>query len=248
MAEEQTLNIRPPVWLPIVVVLLAGGFYLAGKNVEKRATEAPGTITVTGEGKATVTPDIALISFGMQTGRMRTAKEAMNKLSDGMNAVFEAVQRQGVEKKDIATEHFNLNPVYDWTENGQIFRGFEASQSLRVKVRNLDIVSDVIGAATSAGANQAGNVSFTVDDPETKRAEARQMAIDQAKDKAQTLASQLGVRLGVIKNFSEGGGVMPPIMMMRATMDAGGAMEKSIPLPLGEQEENVTVSITYALE
>ncbi len=247
MADSQTLNIRPPLWLPIIVVALAGSFYIAGKNIEKRAAETPGTIIVTGEGKVTVTPDIADVSFGMQTGRMNTAKAAMEKLSQSMNPILEAIKRQGVEEKDIKTENFALNPVYDWTNGGQVFRGFEANESLRVKVRDLDKVSDIVGAATTAGANQAGSVSFTVDHPEEKRAEARQMAIDQAKDKAQELARQLGVHLGALKGFIEQGNYAQP-MMMRDSLAAPGMMEKSIPLPAGQQEESVSVTITYDLE
>ena len=129
-------------------------------------------------------------------------------------------------------------------------RGFDASQSLRVKVRNLDTVSDVLAAATNAGANQAGSVSFVVDDPEKARAEARQEAIDQAKAKAQTLAMQLGMHLGKIKNFSEGGGSMPPMMYGRGAMMAMDAKTMEVaptPLPAGEEEINVQVTLTYEL-
>ena len=181
---------------------------------------------------------------------MDTAKAAMTKLSDGMNKVFDAIKKSGVKEKDITTEQFALNPVYDWTNGGQVFRGFEATQSVRVKVRDLDKVTDVLGAATNAGANQAGNVNFTVDNPEAKQAEARQKAIDQAKEKAQTLATQLGVQLGHIQSFSEGGGGYPVPMMMRSDYGVGGgaAETKSIPLPSGEQDITTTVSITYELE
>jgi uncharacterized protein YggE len=251
MAEAQTINIRPPLWLPILAVVIGGAFYVAGKNIEKRPVAAtPGIISVSGEGKVTVTPDIAMISFGMQTGRMDTAKAAMAKLSTGMNKVFDAVKNSGVEEKDITTEQFTLNPVYDWTDGGQVFRGFEASQSLRVKVRDLDKVTDVLGAATAAGANQAGNVNFTVDNPEAKQAEARQKAIDQAKEKAKTLAAQLGVQLGDIQNFSEGGGGYPSPVMMRSEYGMGGGVadQKSIPLPSGEQDVTAYVTITYELK
>jgi uncharacterized protein YggE len=249
--ESQTLTLRPPLWLPIAVVLIGGAFYIAGKNIEHRAPVQTGTITVSGEGKSFVTPDIAELSFGFQTGRVGTAKEAMSKLSDASNKIFEAIQAAGVAKKDITTEQFNLSPIYDYTNGGQVFRGFEATQSMRVKVRDLDKVTDVIGAATGAGANQAGNVNFTVDDPEAKRAEARQKAIDQAKDKAQELASQLGVHLGKIQSFNESTGGVPPIAYMRNEsygMGGAAADAKSIPLPTGEQEQDVTVTITYELE
>lgn len=253
LMDEQTINVRPPVWALIAAVVIGGGFYLAGKNIEKQpALPSTGTITVSGEGKVSVVPDIAELNFGVQTGRMSTAKDAMKKLSDSMTKIYDAVKKSGVDEKDIKTASFYLNPIYDYTTGGQVFRGFEASQSLTVKVRDLDKVSDVLGAATGAGANQAGGVNFTVDKPEAKQAEARAMAITQAKEKAEELAKQLGVHLGDISGFSEGGnGYMPPIMMMKnEAYGRGGAADvaQSIPLPAGEQDVQVTVSITYELE
>lgn len=253
MTDERTLFIRPPLWLPIAVAVIAGGMYIAGKYVETR-DRSFATISVSGEGRVFTAPDIAEVSMGMQTGRQASAEQAMTRLKEGMTKVLAAVQQAGVEEKDIRTENFYLNPVYDWTQDqGQIFRGFEATQSLRIKVRDLDKVSEVIGAGTTAGANQAGGVQFTVDEPEAKRAEARQKAIDQAKQKAKTLADSLGMKLGKIRGFDEGssGGAYPPIMM-RAQEDSamGGATAPAgmVPLPAGEQEIVVNVSITYELE
>ncbi len=251
MANDQTITIRPPVWLPIAAVIIGGMFYIAGKNLEKQPIESPnGMITVSGEGKAFVTPDIAEISFGMQTGQQKTAAAAMAKLTTNMNSIYEALQNAGIEKKDINTENFYLSPVYDYRTGTQIVQGYEASQSLRVKVRDLDKVSDVVGQATAAGANQAGSVNFTVDDPEAKRAEARKIAIEQAQQKAEVLATQLHVQLGDVKSFSEGSnGYTPPYPMLSRDMMGvgGGTKEESLPLPAGEQTVAVTVSVTYEI-
>lgn len=253
MATEQTINVRPPVWALITVVAIGGAFYIAGKNIESRTPPAqPATITVSGDGKSFATPDIAQISVGVQTGRQPSAAVAMEKLKTSMDAVLAAVRAQGIADKDISTQSFWLNPVYDYTENGQIPRGFEASQSLSIKVRDLDKVSAVLGAATAAGANQSGGVTFTVDDPEAKRSEAREDAIQEAQRKAQALASQLGVRLGKILNFSEGViGYPVPMYYGREAYGMGGAdaaLQKSVELPPGEQEININVTITYELK
>jgi uncharacterized protein YggE len=254
--EDQTINVRPPIWALMAAVAIGGLFYIVGKNIEAEHLEdQPSTITVSGEGRAFATPDIGQVSLGAQSGRQPTAAAAMEKLKTSMDAVLAAVKAQGIEEKDIRTESFWLNPVYDYSSGRQIARGFEASQSLSVKVRDLDKVSDVLGAGTAAGANQSGGVNFTVDDPEAKRAEARDEAIQQAKQKAQVLAEQLGVNLGEIKAFNEGyGGGIPPMYYSRDAFGVGGAMDvanqekAAVPLPAGEQEVNVTVSITYELE
>jgi uncharacterized protein YggE len=249
MAEPQTVNVRPPVAAILAAVVIGGAFYLAGKHVETRDREIP-VITVSGEGKTSVAPDIAELSFGMQTGRQKTAGDAMTVLKKAMDGVLASVKKSGIADKDINTEQFSLNPTYDWTSGRQTIIGYEAVQSLRVKVRNLDKVSDVLGAATVAGANQAGGVQFTVDDPEKSRSEARTKAIAQAKQKAEALAKDLGLHLGKIKSFSENGGSTPP-MYMRG-MAAGATMEdkvanQTVELPAGEQDVNVQVSITYEL-
>lgn len=171
-----------------------------------------------------------------------------------MDKVIAAVKAAGVEEKDISTQSFYLSPVYDYNNGTQIARGYEANQSLSIKVRDLDKVSEVLGAATNAGANQAGNVNFTVDNPEEKRAEARKEAINEAKEKARELAGQLGVSLGDITGFSEGygGGPIPPMYYSRDAYGVGGAdmeaAQKAVQLPAGEQEINVTVSITYEIK
>ncbi len=250
MEDNRTITLRPPNWMPIVLiiaVLIGGGFFVAGKKIES-ADHTPTTISVSGEGKTTAVPDIAQLSFGVQVQRQATAKQAMDLLGKDMQKIFDAVKKSGVEEKDIKTEGLSLTPAYDWTDGKQVNKGFDASQSLRVKVRDMDKTSDVLAAATNAGANNVGGVSFTVDDPEKARAEARQKAIIQAQAKAKKLADQLGMKLGKLKSFSEGGGSEPrQMMVMGAAMAAKSADVAETPIPAGEQEVNVTVNLTYEL-
>lgn len=245
--EEKALYLKPPVWLPIAVALVAGGLYVAGKYVETRHMDQF-TISVQGQGKVNAVPDIATLNFGVQTGRQPTADVAMKMLSDNMNKVFDAVKAAGVEEKDITTQYLSLNPAYDWNEGQRIDRGFEANQSLMVKVRDLDKISAVLDAAVKAGANQAGSVGFTIDDPAELRAEAREEAIADAKTKAQQLAADLGVSLGKIQGFwEETGGYGGPVMMRTEAMDGAGGGYAPTPIPAGEQEVNVNVNITYKI-
>lgn len=242
--KEQYLH--PSAIIPIVVVLIAGTMYVNGQK--HLASGSPSTITVTGEGKVSAVPDIASLSFGVQTGRQKSAEVAMNKLSEDMNAIMNAIMAVGIKEQDIHTESLYLNPAYDWNEGTQIPRGFEASQSLRVKVRDLDTIGEVLSVATKAGANHAGGVSFTIDEPEELRRAAREEAIDQARDKARKLANDLGVTLGKFKGFNEGGSGYPQPMYERAMMDGGigmGGGGGAPPMPAGEQEIRVNVNLTY---
>lgn len=246
---DSTINVRPPIWALMVAVALGGMFYVGGKYIEKKNLD-PITVTVSGEGKVSASPDLAMLSLGVQTGRQPTSEAAMTMLKKNMDAIIAAVKKAGVEEKDISTENFWLNPAYDWTDKGQVPRGFEANQSIRVKVRNLDKASEILGAATAAGANQAGGIQFTIDDPEKLKAEAREKAIAQAKEKAEILAKNLGKSLGRMRGFVEGGAAIPPMMMYdRAMMGmgGGGAESAAVPLPAGEQEIATQVSLTYEL-
>ncbi len=243
-----------PAHAILLAVIIGGGFFVYGKHLDRSPSPvAPGTISVTGEGKITISPDIAEMSFGVTTGVQTTAKAASDKVSSDMAKILAAVKGLGIEDKDITTENFYLNPVYDWTDGRQRLRGYEATQSLRVKVRDLEKVGDVLTAATDNGANQAGGVSFTLEDPEAKKDEARTEAIANAKKKAEDLAAQLGQKLGDVQSFNEnGGGWYPPVMYARAeSYGMGGAptadIDKAATMPSGEQDLTVTVNITYEL-
>lgn len=237
---------RPVATLLVAVVL--GGSYIAGQYVRTQEYSKP-TISVQGEGKVNAVPDIAELNFGVQTGRRKTAQGAMEHLGNKMNAINKAVLAAGVEEKDIMTQNLWMNPSYDYFEGKRIESGFEASQNLRVKVRDIASLTAVLDAAVTKGANQVGGVSFTVDEPDALRAEARAMAIKDAQEKAAMLAADLGKTLGKFKGYNEGGMVSPQPyarmdMMMESTgMGGGGAP----PVPVGEQEIHANVMLMFEL-
>jgi len=246
-----TMNIRPPMWLPVLVVILGGGFYVYGQSLNVvDATHQPIIISVSADAKVSGSPDIATLSFGVQTGRQTTAKAAIENVRKNMTTVLAAIKKAGIEDKDIMTENFWLNPVYDYDRGTQIPRGYEANQSLRVKVRNLDAVGDVLSAATDAGANQVGSISFDIDNPDALKADARAKAIEKAKAKADTLAESLGMRVIKLTGFSEGGGNYPVPMMSKTMaygMGGGSDAVESLPVPVGEQEIGSTVTLMYEI-
>lgn len=238
-------------WPALLLVVLAGGFYLTGKVIEQRDF-SPMTISVEATGKAAAVPDIAVVSFGVQTGRQSTAEQAMKVLTQKMEDVVAAVKKQGIEDKDVTTDSLSLQPEYDWKEGQQIPRGFQARQTLHVKVRDLEKIGGLLSAVTSEGVNQIGGVDFTMDDPEALQAAAREKAIQKAEAKAKLLADQLGKRIKRLKGFSEGGGYAVDMDYRKANVMmeglGGGAMPASVPVPAGEQEISVSLSLIYELE
>ena len=173
--EDIKVLFRPSPWIVLGAVLVLGGLFVTGKYIEVRGYERT-MISVDAEGKVVAVPDIALLEFGVQTGRQKTAQEALQMLSQKMSAVVAALKTQNVADKDITTQSLWLNPSYDYDKDGKrIDRGFEAGQNVQVKIRNLDKIGDILGTAVSKGANQVGGISLTIDDPNILRQRAREL-------------------------------------------------------------------------
>ena len=169
--------------------------------------------SVTGSGTVYAKADIANIVIGFKSGVKKTAAEATAENTKKMNNIIEALKKLGIEEKDIQTTEYTLSPVYNWTnERGQELIGYEVSQNLTVKVRDLNKIGEVIARTTEQGANQIGSVNFTIDDEFELRNQARALAIKKAQEKAQLIAEQSGMKLGKIKGFSEGSNDATPIL------------------------------------
>ncbi len=232
------------VLIVVVAVYLAGGLFYKFASLPENS---PREISVSGEGKAYVKPDIATVNLGVKTEGVKST-DVVDKNNKTVNAIIKAVKDLGVEEKDIKTTQYNLYPQYNYTElKGRIFTGYVLDQQITVKIRNFDKISDVLDKAASNGATTISDMQFTVDNPETARAEARQKAIDEARQKAQDIAKSSGLSLGKLVNISEnyGGGYPQPMY----GIGGAGAMDsaKSIApqIQTGQQEVDVTVSLTY---
>ncbi|MBI2042042.1 MAG: SIMPL domain-containing protein [Candidatus Nealsonbacteria bacterium] len=203
------------------------------------------TISVTATGDVYAKPDLAQVSFSVVNNN-KTAVEAMSENANKMNAVIDFIKKQGIEDKDLKTTNFSINPRYEWRKNGErVFIDYEVSQSLDVKIRDLNKIGAIIEGAAGNGANQAGSLYFTIDDQDKINAEARQKAISEAKIKAQDLVSELGVKLGKIVNFSESGYNPIPMYAFKEMGMGGGGTTPQI--ETGENKISVTVSITYEI-
>jgi uncharacterized protein YggE len=252
MAPETTPN--PSIFSKLsflsmlALVALGGVFYMAGKNIEAGKINTPGTLTITGDAKTFATPNLGQIMVGVQIDRQDSAADAMVQLKDRMTQVLEAMKQLGVTDKDIRVSGLSLGPSYDYSNGQQRLEGYTASQMVTVKTKALDKLGDILNAATDAGANQAGDVQFIVENPDAKKDEARKIAVVEAQKKAQEMATQLGVVLGSLKSYTETpGGAAPTPIYMRSAVGAS-ADAGSIPLPSGEQEVTMNVTLTYEVK
>lgn len=217
--------------------------------------EAKNTITVSDKGEIYVKPDLALTTFSV-TNEAKTVAGAMSENTEKMNAVIDFIKDQGVEDKDLKTTSFNIYPRYEWYEEirippypqgKRVLVGYEVRQSLEVKIRDMGKIGDIIEGATVAGADQVGDLQFTVDNIDEFKKQAREQAIEKTKTKAKELASQLGVKLVRITNFSESGVVPRYYELELEKALPMGAGEEVPQIEIGENKIEVTVTITYEI-
>ena len=204
------------------------------------------TITFFGEGKAIGIPDVASVTLSV-IAEKTTAKEAMTENAERMNKVIGFVKESGVDEKDVKTQAFFLRPRYDFFEGKRIFRGYEANSTLAVKIRDLAKISDIIDGAVSRGANQVGDIQFVIDEPEKLKEEARLKAIENAKERAQSVARATGFKLGRVVSFSETS--VPQIPPRPFSFELGKGGEEVVPeIEKGSLEIKVNVSLTFELK
>lgn len=216
------------------------------------------TISVRGMGEVTARPDIGTFSFSVMS-EGDTAAIAQNDSAEKINAINSYLKEQGIDEKDIKTSSYYLNPNYTYPEricmsgsycppSEPVIDGYEVSQTITVKIRNLDMSGDLITGVGERGATNISGLSFTIDDESNLKDEARAAAIEDAKEKAEELAADLGVRLVRITGYYEeefypqygyGGD-----MMMSSKMETAAVAPD---MPTGENQISSTVSVTFEI-
>lgn len=224
-------------------------------SVNSVTTQKSTTFDVIGEGKVFVIPDVASVTVGIRS-QGSTVKIAQDQINSVINKVSDASKTLGIDKKDIQTTGYSIYPDYDYSGSSQRIKGYTASTSLSVKVRDIDKANSVIDAATNNGANEVSGISFEADDEQSSRTpstktkaenEAREKAVEDAKKKAEGAAKIAGFKLGRIINYSEnlGGFPKPMPLAMGAGIKAQGSPTQVEP---GSSEITVTVTLSFEIQ
>jgi len=212
------------------------------------AEQPPRTLSVSGEGEVRAAPDQSSLSAGVTTGAA-TAAQALAANSRAMNAVFATLKRLGIPDKDIQTSNFSLSPQYQACKPGmtcpQRIVGYQVSNNVNVTVEELDKTGPVLDALVSSGSNQIGGIYFSIHDTKSLLRVAREAAVKDAIDHAQTYSKAAGVTLGPILSIQEGGSE-PPRPMYRAM----AVMANAAPPPVagGELSVSANVTITWQIQ
>lgn len=207
-------------------------------------TEPPSVISVTGEARISVPPDLAQIEGGV-TSEARTAREASDANNAAMGKVLLALKGAGIDEKDYQTSRLSLQPQSSSNKISSgppTIVGYRASNRVTIRLRDVTKVANVIDTLVGAGANDIGGISFMVSNASKLLDEAREQAIADARRKAEIYAKAAGVTLGAPLSISEGGA--PAAIVFRRM----AAAPESAPIAQGEETLQLSVSVSWAIK
>ncbi|MCX6786269.1 MAG: SIMPL domain-containing protein [Candidatus Kaiserbacteria bacterium] len=257
--NDRCVRIAGIIVLAVLALFLLSQTILAVGNFGRPASPATDTITVQGDGKATLPPDVANVSFTVQN-TAPAVSDAQAATTKQANAAIDFVKGQGIADKDVKTLSYNITPQYSYPNpcssgvlcpmyNGTPkVTGYEVSEMIQVTMHDLTKVGSLLGGLGKLSVQNISGPSFTLDDTSAGYDAARADAITKAKTQADLLAKQLGVRLGKIVNFSESSGRYS--YPMYDSMGGGVSSAKAVStpsIPTGENTYNASVSITYEI-
>lgn len=204
-------------------------------------------ISVSGSGVVYGEPDQAVVELGVSVTDedLSTAtREANERTSD----ILEALTALDIAPEDVRTTRYSVWPEERYSENNtpQTVR-YRVDSGLSVTVRDFARLGEVLSAALEAGANTVGNVSFTLSDPAALEAEARSLAVEDARAKAEQLASLSGVSLGPVLMISNVSGTGSPIPFPAARMQME-ASAADVPVAAGQLSVSSSVQVRYAIQ
>jgi uncharacterized protein YggE len=237
--------------LVLVVVGVAGcGDYFGseGASVVKSVSSQQNIgIWVNGMGKVTVDPDVAVLSLGVEA-QAATVAEAQQQANGAMNAIMVVLDSHGIDEKDIKTQQYSIQPVREWRDDQYILVGYRVTNTITIKVRDMDDTGSVIDDAVAAGGDYTivNSVSFTVDEPEAYYEDIRVEAMADAKDKAEQLAHLGGVKLGKPIYISEGSGYSRTTVYYDSKAPEGAVVPTDI--SPGEVEIQMTIQVVYSID
>ena len=204
-------------------------------------------LSVSANAEASRVPDVATISAGVVTQAV-DGNAAMRQNAEQMARVMTAIKAAGIAEKDIQTSGINLSPQYRYVENeAPKITGFQASNTVNLKVRDIARLGKVLDALAAQGSNQINGPSFEIDQPEPVYDEARLAALKKAQGRAETYATSLGLRVRRIVSISEGnGGGFRPMPMMMAQAKSMDRAESTSVSP-GETTLTVNLDVVFEL-
>ncbi|MEO4000397.1 SIMPL domain-containing protein [Mesorhizobium sp. CAU 1732] len=237
--------------VPLLIAAALALTYTAAVPAFAQDQKQPPRVVVVGEGETAIAPDMAIVTLAVMRDA-ETARAALDQANEAMTAVIAAMKEAGIEARDLQTAGLQINPRYVYPQNGEGEQkprivGYEVSNTLTIRVRDISKVGEVIDESVTLGVNQGGSISFVNDDPSAAMTEARKRAVQDATSRARTLAEAAGVELGSIIELSEQA-MTPPPMPMATKAFRMEAQADAVPVEAGENTYRVQVNVTFELK
>ena len=204
---------------------------------------------MSGEGQATAAPDLALLTLSVMR-EAKTARAALDANNDAMAAVIAAMKSAGIKDRDLQTAGIQISPRYNYTNKPDGSQeaelvAYQVTNTLSVRIRDIDKTGDILDKAVSLGVNQGGGIAFSNEDPSAAVTEARKKAVADAMAKAKTLADAAGVSIGRVLEITDQNIAPPPMPINAKAFDAAGA---AVPVQAGENSYVVQITVTFELK
>jgi hypothetical protein len=221
--------------------VLPSAFLFSALLAPVPAFAAEHLVTVAGEATVSVAPDIAIIRIGV-TSQGKNAREASEANATRMTSVLAAIKDAGIAEKDVQTSRLSLQPQYDPNKAGAAhLLGFQVTNQVTMKIRDIDRLPGVLDHAIAAGANEMSGIEFAVSEQSKLLDQARDEAIADARRKAEIYALAAGAKVGHVVAIIESGAGPPQPIAMQAMRAAG------VPVAPGEQTLRAQVTVSYEL-
>lgn len=249
--EHKPLLVLSAIVLAMLALFLAFKTWLTFAEAIQVGKPVPYeyTVNIEGVGVAQAKPDVSKITFYVES-KKSTLEEAQKDNSTRTNALLEKLTALGMEKKDVQSSYYNSyeNQIYDDKTMTHKSFGWIVSQSLEVTIRDLEKISLVLEMLGQNGASNISGPNFSVENDSTALQEARIKALADAKNRAQTIAKELGVKLGSPNSYSEYKEDVPGYgyAMKGEMMDASGSVAPTI--EPGQNSIKLHVTVSYVLE
>lgn len=228
-----------------VATLFASGLAMTASAQSPQTANDGTLLSITADATASRAPDVATLSSGVVT-QANDANGAMRANAEQMTRVMAAIKGLGIAERDVQTAGISLYPQYRYAENQPpAITGYQASNTVNVKIRDLSKLGRVLEVLVANGANQINGPSFEIDEPEAVYDEARRSALKKAQARADMYAAALGLRVRRIVSIGEGGGFNPPgpmPMMKMAAMDT-----RETPVSPGETSLTASLNVVFEL-
>ena len=246
----------------IVGILIIASSAWSGVRSYSRAIDPSSlrSFSVQAEGDAIAVPDIAQFSFSVITEGGVNLGTLQGEHTEKMNKAIAFLKDQGIDKKDIKTSQYSINPRRQYFNCSRIggggepcpppeIVGYTVTQSVSVKIRDFTKTGEIVAGVVKNGANTTSGLSFTIDDPTSVQNEARKEAIENAQAKAKSIARAAGFSIGRLISINEGGGYYAPQYARVESLAIGGATsDYSAPkIEAGSEEVTVSVNLVYEI-